>query len=123
MVTNSNELLSAIDIVDLLTFCAVDLKQIGKEFHAPCPFHRGKSKTVFSVNREKKVWYCFKCKRGGNMIKFLMIFKNCSYSHALDYLDLFYRQAKLSKTTSEIYEFALRLLPTIETSQAIKKAA
>lgn len=57
------------------------------------------------------------------MAKFFMLYKNCSYYKALDYLDLFYRHAKLKKTTFEIYQYALKLINQMEIAEKYQKKA
>ena len=119
---NTEELFTNIDIVDLFSYLEMKLSKIGKEYHCKCPFHQNSSDKVFSVNREKKLWYCFKCKIGGNMHKFMMLRKRCSYEKAFEYLDIFYRHAKIKKTTLEIVEFALAFMEKWESREKRKLA-
>ncbi|TAN59535.1 DNA primase, partial [bacterium] len=49
----------------------VPLKKRGANYIGLCPFHSEKTPS-FSVNEEKKIFYCFGCNAGGNVIAFLM---------------------------------------------------
>jgi len=46
------------------------LKKAGKEYIALCPFH-GYTTPSLSVNKEKGLWHCFGCGRGGDTGKFI----------------------------------------------------
>ena len=58
---NMDELLSNIDIIDLLELMGIELHLMGREYHGRCPLHQGSSQTVFSVNRDKKGRTCRAC--------------------------------------------------------------
>lgn len=59
-----------LDIVDLLENLGVKLKKVGKEYMGLCPFHLEKIPSL-SVNREKGLWHCFGCDRGGGAARFI----------------------------------------------------
>ena len=47
----------------------LDLKKVGKEHRAVCPFHDDTDPSV-SVNGETGQFYCFGCKAGGDIFTF-----------------------------------------------------
>jgi DNA primase len=48
----------------------VQLKRVGTDFRGPCPFHQGTHRN-FSVSPRKRMYYCFVCKEGGDVFRFL----------------------------------------------------
>jgi DNA primase len=48
----------------------VKLTKAGRSMRGLCPFHPDKSPS-FHINEEKKLYYCFACREGGNAITFL----------------------------------------------------
>jgi hypothetical protein len=59
-----------LDIVELIENLGVKFKKIGKEYRGLCPFHDDHGPSL-SVNREKGLWHCFGCGRGGTTQQFL----------------------------------------------------
>jgi DNA primase len=64
----------------------IELKKNGANYTAICCFHTDKNPSLF-VNPKKKIWKCFVCGNGGNVIKFVQQFnkinnKNCSLLEA-----------------------------------------
>ena len=61
------------DGVDLATFiqtCGIELKKSGKSYKGHCPFHEDKKSPSLSVTPSKKLWQCFGCGKGGDVIDF-----------------------------------------------------
>ena len=58
------------DIVDVISNY-VSLKKKGSSWFGLCPFHNEKTPS-FSVSRDKQMFYCFGCGKGGNVFTFLM---------------------------------------------------
>ena len=54
------------DIVELMNILGVKLKKVGKEYMGLCPLHDDQVPSL-SVNREKGLWHCFGCGRGGGI--------------------------------------------------------
>jgi DNA primase len=52
------------------------------QYKACCPFHENNS-PAFSIASDKPVWYCFKCKTGGNWIQYLQKKEGLAYNQAL----------------------------------------
>ncbi|KAF5275528.1 hypothetical protein FQR65_LT16626 [Abscondita terminalis] len=60
----------------------LDLKKKGKDFIAVCPFHDDSSPSL-SISVDKKVFKCFPCGVGGNVITFVKEFKNINFFKAV----------------------------------------
>lgn len=76
-----DEILNKVNIVDYISK-TVSLKQNGRDFIGLCPFHNEKTPS-FRVSPDKGFFYCFGCKAGGDVIKFLALKNNISYGMAL----------------------------------------
>ncbi|MDR1129344.1 MAG: DNA primase, partial [Treponema sp.] len=50
-----------------------------------CPFHQEKTPS-FTVDPERKMYYCFGCHQGGNIIKFIMDMDKASFPEAVELL-------------------------------------
>jgi DNA primase len=72
---------SIVDIVSEYT----NLKQSGNDYKGLCPFHNENTPS-FHVSTEKGVYYCFGCKRGGDIFSFLSETDGFSFSEAVEYL-------------------------------------
>ena len=70
-----------VDIVDLISQY-VELKKSGNSFRGLCPFHGEKTPSFF-VNQEKKLFHCFGCGVGGNVISFVMKYNNFEFRDAI----------------------------------------
>lgn len=72
------------DIVDIVGEY-VQLKKQGRNYVGLCPFHEEKTPS-FSVRPEKQMFYCFGCKKGGNVLNFLMELENYSFYESVKLL-------------------------------------
>src|SRR5699024_10416042 len=72
------------DIVDIIEEY-VSLKKQGRNYFGLCPFHDEKSPS-FSVTKEKQIFHCFGCGKGGNVITFLMEIESFSFVEAIRFL-------------------------------------
>lgn len=82
----SDELESAIDIVDLVKRYS-SLKKAGANYKAVCPFPGHSEKTPsFMVSPAKQIAYCFGCHKWGGPIKFTMDIENCEFREAIEIL-------------------------------------
>lgn len=61
----------------------VTLKKSGASYMCCCPFHNEKTPS-FSVSPARQTYYCFGCKEHGNVIDFLMKFKNLGFVEAVE---------------------------------------
>src|SRR5690625_7869020 len=69
------------DIVDVVSEY-VQLKKQGRNYFGLCPFHNEKTPS-FSVTQEKQIFYCFGCKKGGNVFTFLMEHEGYTFLEAV----------------------------------------
>ncbi len=74
------------DIVDIIGQFT-QLKPSGSNLNGLCPFpdHREKSPS-FSVSQTKQVYYCFGCKKSGNIFTFLEQIQGLNFPDAVEYL-------------------------------------
>ncbi|CVH76636.1 DNA primase [Massilimicrobiota sp. An80] len=71
-----------VDIVDVISNY-IDLKKSGRNYVGICPFHDDTNPSL-TVNREKKLFKCFVCGAGGNVITFVMKIENCGFKEAFN---------------------------------------
>lgn len=76
-----DDIKSKIDIIDLVGEY-VELRKAGVNFKGLCPFH-GEKTPSFVVSREKQIWHCFGCGKGGDAFKFLMEKEGMDFGEAL----------------------------------------
>ena len=75
------EVRSATDIVDIVSQ-HVRLKKRGKNYLGLCPFHTEKTPS-FTVSKEKQMYHCFGCHKGGNVFTFVMEVEKVSFVEAV----------------------------------------
>ena len=73
-----------LDLVDFLR-SYLKLLPAGKNLKALCPFHQEKTPS-FIVSPERKIWHCFGCGEGGDLITFAMKYENLEFPEALRFL-------------------------------------
>lgn len=61
------------------------LKKAGANFTGRCPFHEEKTPS-FSVNPVEKLYYCFGCGEGGDLIKFVQQKEGLDFTQAVELL-------------------------------------
>lgn len=96
----------------------ITLIPIGKNFKACCPFHQEKTAS-FQVNPDRQFFYCFGCKRGGDVFNFVQEIERLDFREALKMLaekaGIDMRQSRelslemeQKKKVLEIHEYATR---------------
>lgn len=60
----------------------VQLKKRGKNYFGLCPFH-DENTPSFSVAEDKQIYHCFGCKKGGNVLSFIMEIEGLSFYESL----------------------------------------
>ena len=78
------EVIARNDIVDVVS-SYVRLNRRGSNYFGLCPFHNEKTGS-FSVTPAKRMFYCFGCHVGGNVIGFIQRYENMSFTEAVKYL-------------------------------------
>lgn len=79
-----DELIARTDIADVVgEYVALTPK--GGNMWGLCPFHAEKTPS-FSVNRDRQIYKCFGCGKGGGAINFIMEMENLSYPEAIRFL-------------------------------------
>ena len=82
---NVSEVKHASDIVDVIGRY-LDLKPAGAgRFKALCPFHREKTPS-FHISRDRQIFHCFGCNKGGDVLTFLQEIDGVSFREALEQL-------------------------------------
>ncbi len=72
------------DIVELVS-SYTELKKSGGRYLGLCPFHREKTPSFF-VSDKDKLYYCFGCHEGGNIINFVQKINNLDFVEAVRFL-------------------------------------
>ncbi|WP_462323497.1 DNA primase [Desulfoplanes sp.] len=73
-----------VDILDLIGRY-VELKPVGENWVAPCPFHQ-ETKPSFSVNPSRGFYYCFGCQAAGDVIEFYRAINGLNFPEAVEQL-------------------------------------
>ena len=63
----------------------ITLRHRGRNWLGLCPFH-GEKTPSFNVSRDKGTYYCFGCKKGGDVIDFVMETERLSFAEAVERL-------------------------------------
>lgn len=83
------ELNNKCDIIELISKYTNLKNSSNNSYVGLCPFHNEKSPSFF-VNNLKKIYHCFGCNAGGNIITFFMNIENMSYQETITYLSEYY---------------------------------
>ncbi len=78
------EIKNRLDIVETISGY-INLQPAGGNFRAVCPFHNEKTPS-FMVSKEKQIWHCFGCDKGGDIIGFIQEYEGLSFPEALKLL-------------------------------------
>lgn len=71
--------------VPIETLVHQSLRKSGKALIGLCPFHNEKHPS-FYIYPESNSFYCYGCQKGGDVIQFIILSQNCSFTEAIDYL-------------------------------------
>jgi DNA primase len=75
---------AAADILDVVG-ARTQLRKAGARYTGRCPFHEERTPS-FSVNAVDKLYYCFGCGAGGDVISFVKETENTDFSGAIEWL-------------------------------------
>jgi len=76
-----NDIRNLSDIVSIVSDY-IPLKMQGKNYFGICPFHDDHSPSM-SVSKERQLFKCFVCNKGGNVFTFVKEYENISYIEAV----------------------------------------
>ena len=76
-----NEIRNSADIVSIISDY-IPLKLKGKNYFGVCPFHDDHSPSM-SVSKERQLFKCFVCNKGGNVFTFVKDYENINYIEAV----------------------------------------
>ena len=79
-----DELVARSEISDVVSEY-VALTPKGGNLWGLCPFHTEKTPS-FSVSRDKQIYHCFGCGKGGGVISFVMVMEHLSFPDAVRHL-------------------------------------
>lgn len=84
MITASSieNLKTNIDIIEVIG-SYIDLKRVGSNYAACCPFHNEKTPS-FMVSPSKGLFHCYGCDIGGDAIKFVMEYEKAGFVEAVE---------------------------------------
>lgn len=72
------------DIIDVIG-TTVSLQKRGNDYWACCPFHQEKTPS-FKVDQQRQTYYCFGCKKSGNVFHFVQESINTDFVGAVEWL-------------------------------------
>ncbi len=78
------DVVAAADIVEVVSQRTA-LRKRGARYTGRCPFHDERTPS-FSVNAADKLYYCFGCHRGGDVIRFVRETENLDFVGAIEWL-------------------------------------
>jgi DNA primase len=79
------DVVAAADMVDVVSARTPLRRASGTRFTGRCPFHEEKTPS-FSVNPVDKLYYCFGCGKGGDVISFIRETENLDFVGAVEWL-------------------------------------
>src|SRR5437764_14718809 len=83
------EAVEAADMVEVVS-ARMQLRRAGARYTGLCPFHDEKTPS-FSVNPADKLFYCFGCGKGGDLITFVRETEQLDFAQAVEWLAERYR--------------------------------
>jgi DNA primase len=97
------EVVAAADIVDVVNG-RTTLRKAGARYSGRCPFHEERTPS-FSVNASEKLYYCFGCGKGGDVISFVRETENLDFVDAVEWLaDRFRVRLEYEETSPRLEE-------------------
>jgi DNA primase len=83
--TSVQDVKAAADMVEVVSARTPLRRASGTRFTGRCPFHEEKTPS-FSVNPVEKLFYCFGCGKGGDMVDFVRETENLDFVGAIEWL-------------------------------------
>jgi DNA primase len=82
--TSVREVVAAADMVEVVSG-RTSLRKAGARYSGRCPFHEERTPS-FSVNPADKLYHCFGCGKGGDVITFVRETENLDFAAAVEWL-------------------------------------
>ena len=82
--TSVREVVAAADMVEVVSG-RTSLRKAGARYSGRCPFHEERTPS-FSVNPADKLYHCFGCGKGGDVITFVRETENLDFAEAVEWL-------------------------------------
>jgi DNA primase len=82
--TSVEEVVAAADMVEIVSG-RTQLRRAGAQWTGRCPFHDDQNPS-FSVNAVEKLYHCFTCGEGGDLIKFVRETEGLEFASAVEWL-------------------------------------
>jgi DNA primase len=73
---------SAISIMEVCGWYSLELKQEQSSYRGCCPICKSDEKRAFTVNPDKDMYHCHKCKKGGDQISLVAAIEHISVKDA-----------------------------------------
>jgi DNA primase len=96
--TSVREVVDAADMVEVVSG-RTTLRKAGSRYSGRCPFHEERTPS-FSVNAADKLYHCFGCGKGGDVITFVRETENLDFAGAVEWLAERFRVALEYEETS-----------------------
>jgi DNA primase len=82
--SSKREVIEAADMVEVVSG-RTQLRKQGARYVGRCPFHEERTPS-FSVNPQEKLFYCFGCQKGGDVITFVKEVEQLEFAEAVEWL-------------------------------------
>jgi DNA primase len=82
--SSKREVVEAADMVEVVS-ARTQLRKQGARYVGRCPFHEERTPS-FSVNPQEKLFYCFGCQKGGDVITFVRETEQLDFTEAVEWL-------------------------------------
>src|ERR671918_2380413 len=92
------EVVAAADMVEVVA-ARTQLRRVGARYTGLCPFHEERTPS-FSVNPQDKLFYCFGCGKGGDVITFVRETEQLDFATAVEWLGERFRVTLAYEETS-----------------------
>ena len=83
--TSVRDVVAAAEIVDVVSQRTALRRTSGSRYTGRCPFHEERTPS-FSVNPVDKLYYCFGCGKGGDVVRFVQEAENLDFVGAIEWL-------------------------------------
>jgi DNA primase len=97
---------AVVDAADMVAVVSArtQLRKAGARYTGRCPFHEERTPS-FSVNPVEKLYYCFGCGAGGDLIKFVRETEQLDFGEALEWLaERFRVELEYEETSPQVEE-------------------